>query len=136
MITATYFMSGALLAIAGYLFSIGVLSAQTQTIAWMVIFFFASPAASAAYLTVSETFPLEIRALAIAMFYAVGTGDRRRRRSGAVRRADRYRVARERVRRISLRRGADDRRVGSRMAALHRLRTHSRSSMSRGRWLR
>lgn len=73
MITFTYFMSGALLAISGYLFSIGVLSAQTQTIAWMVIFFFASPAASAAYLTVSETFPLEIRALAIAMFYAVGT---------------------------------------------------------------
>jgi MFS family permease len=67
-------VSGALLAVAGYLFSIGVLSAQTQTIAWMIIFFFASPAASAAYLTVSETFPLEIRALAIAMFYAVGTG--------------------------------------------------------------
>jgi len=42
--------------------------------AWMVIFFFASPAASAAYLTVSETFPLEVRALAIAMFYAIGTG--------------------------------------------------------------
>jgi MFS family permease len=74
MITLTYFVSGALLAVAGYLFSIGVLSAQTQTIAWMIIFFFASPAASAAYLTVSETFPLEIRALAIAMFYAVGTG--------------------------------------------------------------
>lgn len=73
MISLTYFLSGALLAIAGYLFSIGVLTAQTQTIAWMVIFFFASPAASAAYLTVSETFPLEIRALAIAMFYAVGT---------------------------------------------------------------
>jgi MFS family permease len=73
MITLTYFVSGALLAIAGYLFSIGLLTAQTQTIAWMIIFFFASPAASAAYLTVSETFPLEIRALAIAMFYAVGT---------------------------------------------------------------
>jgi MFS family permease len=73
MITFTYFMSGALLAVSGYLFSIGVLTAQTQTIAWMVIFFFASPAASAAYLTVSETFPLEIRALAIALFYAIGT---------------------------------------------------------------
>jgi MFS family permease len=45
-----------------------------QTICWMVIFFFASTAASSAYLTVSETFPLEIRALAIAFFYAVGTG--------------------------------------------------------------
>jgi MFS family permease len=74
MIAFTYGVSGVLLALSGYLFSIGVLSAQTQTIAWMVIFFFASPAASAAYLTVSETFPLEVRALAIALFYAVGTG--------------------------------------------------------------
>src|SRR5579872_6801996 len=74
MIALTYGISGVLLALSGYLFSIGVFSAQTQTIAWMVIFFFASPAASAAYLTVSETFPLEVRALAIAIFYAVGTG--------------------------------------------------------------
>jgi MFS family permease len=74
MITFTYAVSGILLALSGYLFSIGMLSAQTQTIAWMVIFFFASPAASAAYLTVSETFPLEVRALAIALFYAIGTG--------------------------------------------------------------
>jgi MFS family permease len=74
MITLTYGVSGILLALSGYLFSIGVLSAQTQTIAWMVIFFFASPAASAAYLTVSETFPLEVRALAIALFYSIGTG--------------------------------------------------------------
>jgi MFS family permease len=74
MITLTYGVSGILLALSGYLFSIGALTAQTQTIAWMVIFFFASPAASAAYLTVSETFPLEVRALAIALFYAIGTG--------------------------------------------------------------
>jgi MFS family permease len=74
MIAFTYCASGVLLALSGYLFSIGALSAQGQTIAWMVIFFFASPAASAAYLTVSETFPLEVRALAIALFYAVGTG--------------------------------------------------------------
>jgi MFS family permease len=74
MIAFTYGVSGVLLALTGYLFAIGVLSAQTQTIAWMVVFFFASPAASAAYLTVSETFPLEVRALAIALFYAVGTG--------------------------------------------------------------
>jgi MFS family permease len=73
MIALTYGVSGVLLAISGYLFSIGVLSATTQTIAWMVIFFFASPAASAAYLTVSENFPLEVRALAIALFYAIGT---------------------------------------------------------------
>jgi MFS family permease len=47
---------------------------MTQTIGWMIVFFFASPAASAAYLTVSETFPIEIRALTIAIFYAIGTG--------------------------------------------------------------
>jgi MFS family permease len=74
MITLTYGVSGILLAITGYLFAIGALTAESQTIAWMVIFFCASPAASAAYLTVSETFPLEVRALAIALFYAVGTG--------------------------------------------------------------
>jgi MFS family permease len=74
MIAATYLISGVLLLGAGYLFATGVLSAAGQTIAWMVIFFFASTAASAAYLTVSETFPLEIRALAIAFFYAIGTG--------------------------------------------------------------
>ena len=74
MITLTYGVSGVLLAVSGYLFAIGVLSAESQTIAWMLIFFCASPAASAAYLTVSETFPLEVRALAIALFYAVGTG--------------------------------------------------------------
>jgi MFS family permease len=74
MIGATYALSGVLLAASGYLFMIGATSATTQTIAWMVIFFFASAAASSAYLTVSETFPLEIRALAIALFFAVGTG--------------------------------------------------------------
>jgi MFS family permease len=74
MIAFTYGVSGILLIVSGYLFAIGALSAQTQTIAWMVIFFFASPAASSAYLTVSETFPLEVRALAIALFYAIGTG--------------------------------------------------------------
>ena len=74
MIAATYALSGFLLAVGGYFFAIGVLSAMGQTIAWMVIFFFASAAASSAYLTVSETFPLEVRALAIAFFYAIGTG--------------------------------------------------------------
>lgn len=74
MIAFTYAMSGLLLAASGYLFMLGWLTAQTQTIAWMIIFFFASAAASSAYLTVSETFPLEIRAFAIAAFYAVGTG--------------------------------------------------------------
>jgi MFS family permease len=74
MIAATYGLSGLLLLGCGYLFAIGALSAAGQTVAWMVIFFFASAAASSAYLTVSETFPLEIRALAIAFFYAVGTG--------------------------------------------------------------
>jgi MFS family permease len=74
MIAFTYLMSGLLLALTGWLFANGSLSAREQTLAWSVIFFFASAAASSAYLTVSETFPLEIRALAIAVFYAVGTG--------------------------------------------------------------
>ena len=74
MIAITYALSGVLLAITGALFAGGVLSATGQTVAWTVIFFFASAAASSAYLTASETFPLEIRALAIAFFYAVGTG--------------------------------------------------------------
>ena len=74
MLTFTYAISGMLLAGTGYLFTENLVSAQTLTYAWMTIFFFASAAVSAAYLTVSENFPLEIRALAIAFFYAVGTG--------------------------------------------------------------
>jgi MFS family permease len=74
MIAFTYAVSGVLLTGSGYLFSIGALSAEMQTASWMVIFFFASAAASSAYLTASETYPLEIRALAIAFFYAIGTG--------------------------------------------------------------
>ena len=74
MISGCYLISGALLAFTGYLFLQGVLSAVTQTLLWCIIFFFASAAASAAYLTVSEVFPMEVRALAIALFYAIGTG--------------------------------------------------------------
>jgi len=74
MIAFTYAISGLLLAGTGYLFQQELLSARTMTVAWVVVFFFASAAASSAYLTVSETFPLEIRALAIAVFYAIGTG--------------------------------------------------------------
>ncbi len=74
MIALTYVTSGVLLAATGWLFARDFIDAGTQTLCWMVIFFFASSAASSAYLTVSETFPLEIRALAIAFFYAVGTG--------------------------------------------------------------
>ena len=73
MIAATYGISGILLALAGWLFHAGLLTAQTQTLAWTMIFFVASAAASSAYLTVSEIFPLEIRALAIAIFYSIGT---------------------------------------------------------------
>jgi MFS family permease len=74
MIASAYGLSGILLILCGALFFAGWLDATTQTLGWMVVFFFASPAASAAYLTVSETFPLEMRALAIAVFYAIGTG--------------------------------------------------------------
>jgi MFS family permease len=73
MIAFTYAISGVLLAAVGYLFREGLVDATTLTFCWSGIFFFASAAASAAYLTVSESFPLEARALAIAFFYAVGT---------------------------------------------------------------
>src|SRR5207344_1410077 len=69
----TYAVSGVLLALVGYLFRIEAVGAAALTAWWSGIFFFASAAASAAYLTVSESFPLEARALAIAFFYAVGT---------------------------------------------------------------
>jgi MFS family permease len=71
MISGTYLLSGALLAISAFLFNAGVLDAITQTICWSVVFFFASAGASAAYLTVSEVFPLEVRAKAIAVFFAI-----------------------------------------------------------------
>jgi MFS family permease len=74
MLILTYGASGLLLALTGYLFSADLVSTSELTAAWVVVFFFGSAAASAAYLTVSETFPLEVRALAIALFYAVGTG--------------------------------------------------------------
>jgi len=73
MIVLTYATSGLLLAISGWMFREGMLTATTQVLAWTVIFFIASSAASAAYLTVSEIFPLEIRGFAIAIFYASGT---------------------------------------------------------------
>ncbi|WP_375576997.1 MFS transporter [Paracidovorax oryzae] len=74
MITATYALAGIALALTGLGFKNGWLDATTQTVAWSVVFFLASAAASSAYLTVSEVFPLEMRALAISLFYAVGTG--------------------------------------------------------------
>ena len=74
MLSFTYAVSGVLLAMTGYLFAVDAVTPDQLTMAWMIIFFFASAAASAAYLTVSETFPLEMRSLAIAFFYAIGTG--------------------------------------------------------------
>ena len=71
MIAGTYLLSGVLLAISAAMFQAGMLNAYTQTLAWCIIFFFASCGASAAYLTVSEIFPMEIRAQAIALFFAV-----------------------------------------------------------------
>src|ERR1700722_10580269 len=73
MITATYGISGVLLIATAVAFGLDAFSAWGQTFAWMLIFFFASAAASSAYLTASEIFPLETRALAIAIFYALGT---------------------------------------------------------------
>jgi MFS family permease len=71
MISGTYILSGLLLALTAMLFQGGLLNATTQTICWCVIFFFASAGASSAYLTVSEIFPLEVRAKAIAVFFAI-----------------------------------------------------------------
>jgi MFS family permease len=70
----TYGLSGVLMALTGWLFALGWLDAVQQTVAWTIIFFVASAAASSAYLTVGESFPLEVRAVAIALFYAFGTG--------------------------------------------------------------
>src|SRR6187402_2033589 len=91
MIPATYAVSGVLLLASGALFYGGLLNASTQTLCWCCVFFFASSAASSAYLTVSELFPVEMRGIAIALFYALGTGagavalrpDRRRRLTGS-----------------------------------------------------
>ncbi len=74
MIAGTYVLSGALLLLTGYLFEQHQLTATSRTVCWSVVFFFASAGVSAAYLTVSEVFPMETRALCIALFYAVGTG--------------------------------------------------------------
>jgi MFS family permease len=71
MIAGTYLLSGALLAVSALLFNAGALNAVTQTACWCVIFFFASAGASSAYLTVSEIFPVEVRAKAIAVFFAI-----------------------------------------------------------------
>ncbi|MDB6000536.1 MAG: transporter [Rhizobacter sp.] len=74
MIGATYVLAGIGLALTGAAFMAGMLDALGQALCWSVVFFFASAAASSAYLTVSEVFPLEMRGFAIALFYAVGTG--------------------------------------------------------------
>jgi MFS family permease len=74
MITLCYVLSGLLLILTGVLFKNDSLSATTLTLMWCAVFFFASAGASAAYLTVSEIFPMETRAMAIAFFYAIGTG--------------------------------------------------------------
>jgi MFS family permease len=74
MISGTYLVSGVLLAVTAVMFERGMLTAMTQTICWCVIFFLASAGASAAYLTVSEIFPMELRAQAIAVFFAIAQG--------------------------------------------------------------
>ena len=108
MIAFTYVISGLLLAGSGYLFMIGGMSATTQTIAWMVIFFFASAAASSAYLTVSETFPLESglsRSLSSSRWEQASAASSARSLFGIL---YRYRIARERVWRLPPGRSPDD----------------------------
>ena len=110
MIAGTYILSGVLLIITAFLFKADVWTAQTQTAAWCVIFFFASAGASAAYLTVSEIFPMETRAMAIAFFYAVGTAVGGITRAAAVRQADRDGQGDQRLLGLRPRRVAHDRR--------------------------
>jgi MFS family permease len=74
MIALTYVLAGVGLALTGWAFMMGWLDARGQALCWSAVFFLASAAASSAYLTVSEVFPLEMRAMAIAIFYAVGMG--------------------------------------------------------------
>ena len=113
MIAGTYILSGVLLIVTAFLFKADVWTAETQTAAWCVIFFFASAGASAAYLTVSEIFPMETRAMAIAFFYAVGTA------VGGITgpllfgKLDRDREGDQRLLGLHPRRVADDRRPGS-----------------------
>jgi MFS family permease len=73
MISGTYLLSGLLLFGTAWLFDRGSLNATTMTACWCVVLFFASAGASSAYLTVSEVFPMETRAMSIAFFYALGT---------------------------------------------------------------
>ena len=114
MIAGTYILSGALLAISAFLFNAGALDAVTQTVCWCVIFFFASAGASAAYLTVSEIFPVEVRAKAIAVFFAIAQ-TLRGHGALALRHADRQRPGPlQAVHRLPDRRRRDDRRRSGR----------------------
>ncbi len=72
MIFGTYAISAVVLAVSGALFAAGALTAVSQTVLWCICFFFASAGASSAYLTVSETFPLQLRGQAISYFFAIG----------------------------------------------------------------
>ena len=127
MIPLTYALSGVLLLATGGLFVAGALNAVTQTLAWMLVFFVASAAASSAYLTVSELFPVELRGMAIAVFYAFATlagasapthfrRDRRHRRSASA------------VRRLRTGRGHD----AGRGRRRSRLRRRRRAPLARG----
>ena len=107
MIAFTYAISGVLLAISGWLFVHDQLSATEQTIAWALIFFFASPAAGSAYLTVSEVFPVRILRACHRRFLCAWDGDRRRGRPRSAWEPDRNRRARERLPRLPSWRGLD-----------------------------
>ena len=74
MIAGTYIVTGVLLALAGWAFAADIVTSKQLTVLWCAVFFVASAAASSAYLTVSELFPVELRGMAIAIFYSVGTG--------------------------------------------------------------
>ena len=117
-----------MLFVTGLLFERGLLTATSQTILWSVIFFVASSAASSAYLTVSEVFPLEIRAMAIAVFYAVGTGVGGLAAPALFGALIETRSALGGVRRLRLRRGAHARRRGGGLVP----RRQRRAALARG----
>ena len=120
MIAGTYILSGIFLLVTAQLFRMDILNAVSVTACWTVVLFFASCGASSAYLTVSEVFPMETRALAIAFFYAIGTAIGGDHRAPAVLSADRDRGRRPGRPGVRDRRGADDRRGAGRGGARRR----------------
>ena len=135
MIAFTYGVSGVLLALSGYLFAIGVLSAQTQTIAWMVIFFFALAGRQRGLSHRQRDLSAGGTRAGDRAVLCGGNRHWRCRRPGPVRRADRYRIARQRFCRLSAWRWVDDRGCRGRRGATASRPSAGRWNRLRSRWL-